>query len=211
MTLEAWLLFCGTEAVLSFLPGPAVLLVVSVALTRGARAGLASSLGILAANVFYFALSATSLGALLLASWEMFSLVKWLGAAYLVWIGLHVVLSAFGRPEAGAPTPHDTPGRGDLGSFGYGFVTQAANPKSLLFFTAILPQFIDPAEPVARQIAILGASSVLIELGVLSLHVAACRQARGWASALRLAAPLQAVGGGLLVVAGARLAALRRD
>src|SRR5262245_703254 len=88
MSLEAWLLFVATETVLCLSPGPAVLLVLSVSLTRGWRPGLQASAGILIANLFYFVLSATSLGAILLASWELFFLIKWLGAGYLIWLGL---------------------------------------------------------------------------------------------------------------------------
>lgn len=99
MAFDTWLFFCITEAVLSFTPGPAVLLVISIALTRGARDGLLASLGILAANAIYFVLSATAIGAILVASWEVFFLIKWLGAAYLVWLGLRMLLS---RSEAAA-------------------------------------------------------------------------------------------------------------
>jgi homoserine/homoserine lactone efflux protein len=98
-----------------------------------------------------------------------------------------------------------------LSPFATGLLTQGANPKTLIFFTAILPQFIELAAPVAPQVAILGISSIVIELIVLCLYVAACRQARGWMRDTRFAAPLQAIGGGLLVVAGLRLAALRQQ
>jgi threonine/homoserine/homoserine lactone efflux protein len=210
VSLETWLLFCATETVLCFTPGPAVLLVVSLTLSRGGAAGLGASLGILAANTAYFVLSATSLGAVLLASYELFSLIKWLGAAYLVWLGLRMIAGAFRRttiapdPAGEAPRPSRR-----LGAFPHGFVTQGANPKSLLFFGAILPQFIDTARPVAFQVAVLGVSSVVIELAVLSLYVAACRHARGWARQPRTTGVLQTAGGALLVVAGARLAAIR--
>src|SRR4029077_1829756 len=93
VTLQGWLLFCATETVLCFTPGPAVLLVVSLSLTRGARAGLGASLGILATNAFYFCLSAAGIGAVILASWDLFFLLKWLGAAYLVWLGLRMLFA----------------------------------------------------------------------------------------------------------------------
>ncbi len=210
MTFQTWLLFCATETVLCLTPGPAVLLVVSLALARGARAGLGGSVGILAANAAYFLLSGTGLGAVLLASWQLFVVIKWLGAAYLVWMGVRMVLRP-ARVAAGAgPTPA-TFSRPSVraGTFWQGFVTQAANPKALIFFTALLPQFIDPRQGVATQVAILGVSSVLIEFVVLGIYVLACHRARGWAGDSRLAVGLQRAGGVLLVVAGLRLAAVR--
>ncbi len=212
MSIDTWLLFCATETVLCFTPGPAVLLVISTALARGGRDGMRASFGILAANTAYFALSATSLGALLVASWELFSLIKWLGAAYLVWLGARAIVSAVrgsAVPAAGerSAVPATNPRSGALAR---GFFTQAANPKSLLFFTAILPQFIDARGAIAAQVAILGASSVAIELGVLSLYVAGAGRARGVARGPRWSRSFEAAGGALLVFAGARLAALRR-
>jgi threonine/homoserine/homoserine lactone efflux protein len=94
-------------------------------------------------------------------------------------------------------------------SFVQGFLTQMANPKALIFFTAILPQFIDPAARVAFQVTVLGISSVLIELAVLGLYVLACHGARSWVREPRLIAPLERLGGVFLIAAGARLAAIR--
>jgi homoserine/homoserine lactone efflux protein len=210
MSVEAWLLFCATEMVLCFTPGPAVLLVVSLALTRSPRAGLGASFGILAANTAYFLLSATSLGAVLLASWDLFVMIKWAGAAYLVYLGLKMlikpgVISAAAVNEAGVAAS-----RSRAKSFAQGFLTQAANPKALVFFTAILPQFIDPQGSLGVQVAILGISSVLIELAVLGAYVAACHGARHWIRQPRFVAPLERLGGVFLIVAGARLAAIRR-
>jgi homoserine/homoserine lactone efflux protein len=212
VTLETWLLFCATEAVLCCTPGPAVLLVVSVSLTHGGAAGLRASFGILAANAAYFLLSATSLGAVLLASWELFSLIRWVGAAYLIWLGMGMI-AAWWRtlPEPATPVSRAAAVPPRAQPFAQGFVTQASNPKLLLFFTAILPQFIDPHGAVAGQIGILGLSSIFIELGVLALYVGVCHRARGWTRRPRFAGLLQAAGGSLLVAAGLRLAALRRE
>jgi homoserine/homoserine lactone efflux protein len=199
MSLAVWLAFCATETVLCFTPGPAVLFVVSVAMARGARAGLAGALGILAGNALYFALSATGIAAVILASSRLFTVLKWAGAAYLVWLGVRMLASRAIGPAVVAPQPVSR-------SLARGFVVQAANPKALVFFVALLPQFIDPHAPVGFQVLILGVSSIAIELCVLSLYAALAARARslvenrGW---------LDRIGGGFLVAAGARLALVR--
>jgi threonine/homoserine/homoserine lactone efflux protein len=208
MSIEAWLLFAITETILCLSPGPAVLLVLSVSLTRGWTSGLQASAGILVANTLYFLLSATSLGAILLASWEAFFLIKWVGAAYLIWLGLtmFVTRGAGNIATAAHPTPTYTGRRTLL----HGVVTQGANPKALVFFTALLPQFVNPAAPLAPQIAILAVTSILIEFGVLASYAALASRARHFAQRPRFADVLKRVGGGLLIAAGAGLAALKR-
>jgi len=208
MSLEAWLLFVVTETVLCLSPGPAVLLVLSVSLTRGCSPGLQASAGILVANAFYFLLSATSLGAILLASWEVFFLIKWVGAAYLIWLGLKMCL-ARGASDLHAAA-HTTPARPRQGMFLHGVVAQGANPKALLFFTALLPQFVNPAAPLAPQIAILAITSILIEFGVLAGYAGLASRASHLAQRPRCVRVLNRVGGGLLIGAGAGLAALKR-
>lgn len=201
MTVGTWLAFCATEALLCLTPGPAVLLVVSFALARGRRAGVSAASGVLAANAFYFAISATGVAALLLASRDLFVALRWAGAAYLCGLGLRMLLS---RSAPGAEAP---PVRAQR-AFLRGVVVQGANPKALVFFAALLPQFVDPAAPVPMQIFVLGASSVAIELCVLALYAVAAGRARQWAGA-RVSGPLERLGGAFLVAAGARLAALR--
>jgi len=201
MSLELWLAFCATETVLCFTPGPAVLFVASVAMARGIRAGLAGALGILAGNLFYFALSATGIAAVILASGRLFTALKWAGAAYLAWIGVRMLVSRSPATPAVAPQPVPR-------SFARGFVVQAANPKALVFFVALLPQFIDPHAPVGFQLVILGASSLGIELCVLSLYAALAARARAVAGE-RGSGLLERIGGGFLVAAAARLALVR--
>jgi len=209
MTLQAWLLFCATETVLCLSPGPAVLLVVSLSLTRGARAGFPASLGILAANALYFAVSATGIGAILLASWDLFFLIKWLGAAYLVWLGARMLLA----PPSALPRESEPELRARRATrpFAHGLITQGANPKVLIYFTAILPQFITVEGSVPVQVAILGVSSMLIELAVLALYIALCHRARRTVHHPGVATALARAGGVLLISAGARLATMRRS
>jgi threonine/homoserine/homoserine lactone efflux protein len=198
VSFETWLAFCLTETVLCFTPGPAVLLVVSVALGGGLRPGLGASLGILAANTLYFAISATGVAAALVASRELFLLLKGVGAVYLVWLGLRMLLARGARERAARPQVVAR-------TFFRGFVVQGANPKSLIFFMALLPQFIEPAASVAGQVLVLGVSSVLIELVALGVYAYGAVRARRVAGA-RVAGALERVGGGILVALGARLA-----
>jgi homoserine/homoserine lactone efflux protein len=208
MSFEAWLLFVLTDTVLCFTPGPAVLLVVSTALTMGAGPGLRASFGILAMNVMYFALSATGIGAILLASWELFVLIKWIGAVYLVWLGLSMLFAR--RGDAAVVATTDSEDRRNARAFTRGLITQGSNPKALVFFSAIVPQFIDPHADVVFQIALLGLTSTLIELVALSIYVAACYQARRAVRQDSLVSALNRAGGALLIGAGAGLASLRR-
>jgi len=97
-----------------------------------------------------------------------------------------------------------------MGTFLHGVMAQGANPKALVFFTALLPQFIAPAEPLATQIMILAVTSVLIEFGVLAGYAVLASRASGLAHRPRFVSILQRVGGGLLIGAGAGLATLKR-
>jgi homoserine/homoserine lactone efflux protein len=167
MTINTWLLFLVMEIAMSFSPGPAVFYTVS----QGARGGLSrtwlAAVGILTANSIYFALSATSLGAIIAASATFFTYAKWLGAAYLVYLGVRALLSA-GDSHDVSLTSHLAPVRGHRGRVYVGALTlQLANPKALFSFLAILPQFIDLKNPVGGQMAILAATSMIPEFCIL--------------------------------------------
>jgi threonine/homoserine/homoserine lactone efflux protein len=149
----------------------------------------------------YFALSATGIAAVIVASHLVFSALKWAGAAYLVWLGLRMLLS---RASASGATAERPPGNAER-IFVRAFIVQAANPKALLFFIALLPQFINPAGSVPQQILLLGLSSVAIEFMVLSGYAALAAGARTFTVA-RFSGLLERVGGAILIGAGARLA-----
>lgn len=206
MTLRSWALFTATEIALCFTPGVAVLFVIGSALRQGAPASLLANLGILSGNAIYFALSAAGLGAVLLASHELFTAVRWAGALYLVYLGVRALVSR-GRGESVVTARGEPVARARL--YGRAVALQLANPKTLLFFVALLPQFIDPHESLAAQVAILGVTSIAVEFLVLGLY--------GWAAgaaADRLRSPtwrrrFDVVSGGFLIGAGVRLASER--
>jgi len=206
MTWQIWLLFVMTEAVLSMTPGPAVLYVLAQAIRRGPGQSVWASWGILSANALYFVLSATSLGAVIVASYKLFFLIKWLGAAYLVYLGLR---SFFGKssilslPEATLGSPSGPRVLRD------GFLLQSANPKALLFFTAILPQFIDARHNVAFQILVLGISSIAVEFVILFIYGQLAGRALATARSPRFEKLTNRLAGSLLIGAGVGLARLR--
>jgi threonine/homoserine/homoserine lactone efflux protein len=201
MTFEVFLAFCAIELVLCLTPGPAVLYVVSTALARGPRAGLAGALGIVAGNTFYFVLSAAGVAAVILASNTLFNAIKWIGAAYLVYLGIRMLFARREKPADPQPAAVSR-------SFVRGFAVQAANPKALAFFVALLPQFIDPTAPVAMQVLVLGVASQVIEIAVLALYALVSVRARAYAGA-RFGDVVQRLAGGFLIAAGARLAFVR--
>jgi homoserine/homoserine lactone efflux protein len=170
MTFKTWLLFLAMETALSLSPGPAVFYVVSQGVRGALRRTLPAAAGILTANGLYFALSATSLGAIIAASARFFTVAKWVGAIYLIYLGIKALRSA-GSMHSVALGVEGAGNEGDLRGVYLGALTlQLANPKALLFFLALLPQFIDPSVSVAPQMLILAATSMLPELCILTTY-----------------------------------------
>ena len=166
MTTETWLLYVGTTLLFMSTPGPSHLLMLSTAMSNGFQRSLATAAGDLSANVIQILLAGMGLAAVVTASRYGFTVIKWAGVAYLVWIGVRQILASF-RNEAGSPTLARTSLRT---LYLRGFVTSAANPKAVVFFAALFPQFIDPAAPLAAQIAILGATFIVIDAMFLTFY-----------------------------------------
>ncbi|MCU0769475.1 MAG: LysE family translocator [Burkholderiaceae bacterium] len=161
---DTYWLYVLTEMALSLSPGPAVMLIIACGLAHGARRSTWASLGILSANALYFALSATALGAVLATSREFFTAVKWVGAAYLVYIGLSAI---FGRPSP-ITVSRAAVGHAPRDLYLAGLTLQLANPKTLVFFVAILPQFVDARLPIGAQMVWLAAGSIIPEFFILA-------------------------------------------
>lgn len=204
MTLHTWSYFALTELLLCLAPGPAVLFVIGESLGGRTARSLSASGGVLAANALYFTLSAAGLNVILAASARLFLVVKIAGAAYLIYLGVRAVLARNTREvfaDASAAVPDGTLRRG--------LVLQLSNPKAVLFFTALLPQFVSPRAPVASQILVLGMTSMTIEFLVLIAYGSvAARGSRMFGSGG--AGPLLNAAGGLLLIgAGAGIAVTR--
>ena len=200
MSATTWLLFVLMETPLCLTPGPAVLFVFAHGLRYGGPKSLWANLGILSGNIFYFIISATGLGVLIRASHDAFVIVKYAGAAYLIFVGVRMI---FGRAEAFKATREvDTDVRG-VHILARGFALQAANPKALIFFTAFLPQFIDPQRSITLQMTILGATSTVLEFFILAGYGYLAARVATWTQTSRY---LNWIAGGMLVSVGAGLA-----
>ncbi len=205
-----WMMFALTEGAVNVSPGPAVLLVVSQSLRYGWGKALWSALGILAANIIFFAISGTGLGALLAASDRIFTMVKWAGAGYLLYLGVCALLLRPVLTGAGSGGATAAPSPGIRALFFRGLFLQLANPKALLFFVAILPQFIDRSRPVPVQIGILVATSLVMEFVIFAAYGTAAERAAELANQPRFAAATTRISGALLVAAALGLARLER-
>jgi len=168
MDLQIWLLFLITEFLLVITPGPAVLLISSQGLKYGAKASCFGSLGITSGNAIYFTLSAFGLGTLIMTAGNLFEVIKIIGAVYLIISGIMMIYKTF-KKNNGLPVPQNS-GQNNFKSFLHGFITQAANPKAIIFFVALLPQFIDTSENVFLQFLVLGLTSVVMEFFILVFY-----------------------------------------
>jgi threonine/homoserine/homoserine lactone efflux protein len=145
-------LFISAALVLLLVPGPAVLYIVARSIEQGRMAGFVSDLGIHSATLVHVAAAALGLSAILASSALAFSVIKYAGAAYLIWIGLRKIFGPVEEPDLSALPRH-----GYARLFRDGFIVNLFNPKTALFFLAFLPQFVEVERGhVATQIAILG-------------------------------------------------------
>lgn len=146
-------------AALAATPGPAILFAVSAGISRGRQGALFATAGMISAAIVWFIASAFGLMVIAAAVPWIFRAAGWIGVAYIAWLGLSAILGAC-RPEAPAPRSMREPGRS---VFVDGFIVQATNPKALLFFTAILPPFVDMTRPIGSQLAAFAVGMMSID------------------------------------------------
>ena len=198
MPLETWLAYTLVTTTFLLIPGPTIILVISYSLLRGRQAVIALVLGVGLGDLTAMSLSFLGVGVLLQTVATAFYLIKWLGAAYLIWLGIKMWCSASEFTDLNKKTRSNAWRE----IFSSAYITTALNPKSIVFFLAFIPQFIEPELPFITQVVILGATffvlAILSVLGYAALAIYAGQQ---------LHLPLiqrwtHRIGGGLLIGAG---------
>jgi threonine/homoserine/homoserine lactone efflux protein len=207
LSLELWIAFTLASAALLAVPGPTVLLVVSYALGNGRASGLATVPGVGLGDLTAMTVSLLGAGAVLAASTTLFTLLKLLGAVYLVWLGIQLWCAGGSASEMVAPQVRADRPR----MFWNAYVVTALNPKGVVFFVAFVPQFVDPARPLFAQLAILEATFVILAVCNAALWALLAGQMRA-----RLQAPwtlrlVHRIGGSFLIGAGLLTALTRRS
>jgi homoserine/homoserine lactone efflux protein len=166
MTIEVYLAYLATVAVFfATPPGPSQILMITNSMRHGVMPSRATVAGDLSANSLQMLAAGFGLAALIAQSATAFIVIKWLGVAYLVWVGVRTFLA---RPPAVSGGAVPTASARQL--YMQGFLTSAANPKAVFFFAALFPQFIDPAAPIWPQLFALGATYLVVDGTILMIY-----------------------------------------
>src|ERR1700722_20279680 len=204
MTFESWAAFTAASAVLLVIPGPTVLLVVSYALGQGWRTALPMAIGVALGDFTAMTLSMLGLGALLAASATLFTALKWIGAAYLVWLGIKL-WRAGGALEAAPRTDAVSAAK----MLGHAWLVTALNPKSITFFVAFLPQFLDRHANFWTQMPIFETTFLALPFANAFGYALVAARARNVVRNPRAIRIFNRTGGSLLVGAGIATVAMR--
>jgi threonine/homoserine/homoserine lactone efflux protein len=195
-------LFGVAAVTLLVIPGPAVLYIVTRSVDQGRAAGLASVCGVHVGTLVHVAAAALGLSALLVSSASAYHAVRWLGAAYLIWLGVRRLLA---HDEGALAAPGPGARRQDLRRiFAQGVVVNVLNPKTALFFLAFLPQFVDVSRgSVPFQVVVLGVAFVLLGLVSDGTYALLASTGAGWLRRRpRVARASRLVSGGVLISLG---------
>ncbi len=201
MDISTWFLFVVVTSIMVISPGPAILLAITNSITYGLRATFYSTLGNELGLLFISSIAILGLGAVLQTSTTLFFILKTAGAVYLIYLGIkqwRSKVQLFSQDEESATTSH----KSNREAFMQGFLVAATNPKAILFFTALLPQFVNLNHPVIPQFAILIATfSFLSTCALLAYGVIAYR-AKKWFSTKKRVRWFNRLFGGLFIILG---------
>ena len=199
MSLDTWLIYLLAAIGLSLSPGPNGLLALTHGVLHGRRQTLYTIAGGAVGFVLVIALSLFGIGALLQASASWLLLLKWVGGAYLVWLGIQV----WRAPPVGLELQGTAERRSGASLFRQGFLSAVTNPKAVLFFAAFLPQFIDPARPLFTQFVIMAGTFALVEIATEWFIASAAHRVRPWLQ--RVGRQFNRACGGVFMLIGAAL------
>jgi len=199
MSLDHWLAFAAASAVLLAIPGPTILLVISYALGHGRRSAGATVAGVALGDFTAMTASMLGLGALLATSAAIFTALKWIGAAYLIYLGIKL----WRAPVAAASEGEAVESAGQpLRIFLHAYIVTALNPKSIIFFVAFLPQFLDTSKPIALQMAIFEATFLILATLNAGTYALMAAMARSTIRKPRIQRAVNRAGGTLMIGAG---------
>jgi homoserine/homoserine lactone efflux protein len=206
--LSVWLTYLVATIILSVSPGPGVFSSLAAGLNHGFRRGMWNAVGMQVANFTLMIFVSVGLGAILLASEALFTAVKWGGVAYLVWLGIVTWRSAPHHFDARADAPQGKDSREVLLK---GFLVNLTNPKGIIFYVAVLPQFIDVSRPQFVQYAILGLTTLVVDLVVMAGYIGLAARVLAVMKDPSHLRWVNRILGGAFVAAGLALAAFRRS
>lgn len=200
MSLEHWLAFATASAILVAIPGPTVLLVISYALAHGRRSAVATVLGVGLGDFTSMTCSMVGLGAFLLTSATLFTVLKWIGAAYLIYMGVKLW-----RVRVGPVEDTQTEGTEETRPwrvFGHAYIVTALNPKGIIFFIAFLPQFLDTTHPIVPQMLLFEVTFLVLGMTNAALYALMAAAARKTIRKPVVQRRVNRIGGSILIGAG---------
>lgn len=208
ISFQLWLAFAAAATVVILIPGPTTLMVTGHAMSSGPRVALASLIGVTLGDVSAMTCSVLGFGVVLAASAEAFTILKWVGAAYLVYLGVKLWRAPAIAFEASAMLGK---ARGIRRAILESYWVTLLNPKGILFFAAFMPQFIDPHRATLPQVFILGGTFDSLAALSLVVYIVMATRARRVAASARAVKLMNRVGGTMLIGAGLLTASLRRS
>ncbi|TCL08950.1 threonine/homoserine/homoserine lactone efflux protein [Shimia isoporae] len=207
MSLDLWLTFVAASTALLLIPGPTILLVLSYALTQGRKVAVATAAGVALGDLIAMTASLLGLGAVVLASATAFTVLKWVGAVYLIWLGFKMLRSAKKATLGDLAVTGEMPAQS---VFTHAAAVTALNPKSIGFFIAFVPQFIQPSQPLVPQFSILISTFVALAAVNALLYALLADRLRTRISRPAVMQWLTRAGGCTLIGMGLLTATLRR-
>lgn len=204
MTIEIWLAFVAALLVFFIIPGPTMILVVSEAISHGKKSVIPLVSGVFLGGFVAMSLSLLGLGAILATSASLFVALKWLGAAYLVYLGIKTWQKGaidFSQIKQDAPRKK---------MFGSAFLVTVLNPKDIIFFVAFLPQFVNPSAELLPQFLLLMATFLILDMLNIILYTVFARTMRTKINSPKTQKVVNRIGGSALICAGAVTASMQR-